>query len=214
MQWEFTDFSKGQGFFFPVLKRVEREMIASVQQSVIQACCTKTNESSRGDNAVFTPLRRATLMISSASGRLWCWPALHAYNPGLLFISRILSKPSPSTKSTAFSQPCATSWHSAAAGLNQGLSKWRTPCCWDTAREWKRKQKERALFKTSRLQIRCCLVYLSLHLWAHMFWLFHFLVLSLYITMVTYLKSKLQRNYLCPTATIAQKRTNEFFFIH
>lgn len=60
-----------------------------------------------------------------------------AYNPGRLFRRGIFSKPSPSTKASTSSQPCATSWQSAAA-LNWGLWKWKAPCCWDTEQEKER----------------------------------------------------------------------------
>lgn len=64
------------------------------------------------------------------------WPALRIIQ-GRLFIRGIFSKPSPSTQSPASSQPCTTSWH-AAAKLKRGLSKWKTPCCWDTVGEKER----------------------------------------------------------------------------
>lgn len=50
--------------------------------------------------------------------RLCGWPAL--CNPGRLFIREIFSKPSPSSESPTFSQPCTASWHAAAAALHRG----------------------------------------------------------------------------------------------
>lgn len=77
------------------------------------------------------------------------WPAPRIIQ-GRLFIRGIFSKPSPSTQSPAYSQPCTTSWH-AAAKLKRGLSKWKTPCCWDTVWE---KERELSTLKplSSRLE--------------------------------------------------------------
>lgn len=75
----------------------------------------------------------------------------------------IFSKPSPSTESPTFSQPCATSWHLAATVLKWGFSKRKTPCCWDTEGEremWKEREGEggneekRAMHWNSELQIK------------------------------------------------------------
>lgn len=96
----------------------------------------------------------ATLKSSSSTPRLWRWPALHAYNPGRLFIRRIFSKPSLSTESPAFSQPCTTSWHAAAAVLNRRPLKVED----SLLLSYRERGRERAPFtKISELQIRVSL---------------------------------------------------------
>lgn len=87
--------------------------------------------------------------------------------------------PSRSTKSPTFSQCCATSWQAAASGLNWGLSEWKTPCCWDTVREWKRSRKKELYSKPASAARDAVPVYLSAHLGIHIFLSFPFPALAI-----------------------------------